>query len=197
MKITEDQMILEFLQAEIESPRFKQGIIEELVKLSYSVGIISNANLNDFEENKIRKDIFKLYRDFENEDGLFEGFPGNVEWFEEEITKEDLLSKVFYIDYSYWNEITDGTRLPKDAVEKIKNNIEIYGQSNENFLQASAEFQKGKKFPKLILVSDGNKTVVLEGHLRITVYAMNRNLLPAKLPIIIGYSPEMRKWSCF
>jgi hypothetical protein len=196
-KISENEMILEFLKAELDSSRFRKDIDEQLNKLNQDISIVTDANLEDSKENKIRKELFKLYRDYENPDGLFEGFPNDVEWFEEEISKEDLLNNIYYIDYSYWNEISNGTRLAKNAVENINNDIKIFNVPNDGFRSASEDFRKGKSFTKLILVSDGNKLVVLEGHLRITVYAMNPTLLTDSIPVIIGYSEKMKNWTCF
>ncbi len=196
-KITENIMILEFLKAELDSSRFKNKLTEGLNKLNANTEIITNADLKNEEENQTRKKLFNIYRDYDNNVGLFEGFPTNIEWHEVDITKEELLNQVFYIDYDYWTELTSGSRLPKDAVKSIKEGKTVFEVSNEGFLNASEDFKKGKKFNKLILVSDGKKLVVLEGHLRLTVYAMNPDLVPETIPVIIGYSSNMTEWSCF
>lgn len=196
-KVTENIMILEFLKAELDSSRFKNKIKKGLSELRVSTEIINNANLGDVNENNIRKKIFDIYRDYENKQGLFEGFPDDVDWYEADITKEELLNEVYYIDYDYWTELTHGSRLPKDAVKAIKEGKTVFGVSNEGFINTSNDLRKGKRFKKLILVSDGRKIVVLEGHLRLTVYAMNPDLVPEKMPVIIGYSNSMFEWGCF
>ena len=48
-----------------------------------------------------------------------------------------------------------------------------------------------------ILVSDGKQFVVLEGHLRLTVFALNKDILPERLSLIIGFSEKMKDWSNF
>lgn len=196
-RIDENQMILEFLKAEIDSSRFRKEIDQALNQVNADIEIITKPNLHDQTENQKRKEIFKIYRDYENQEGLFEGFPDDIKWYKAEITKAELLNEVYYIDYSYWNEITDGSRLPKDAVEKIRKDIRIYDVSNEGFINASKDFRNGKKFAKLILVSDRNKIVVLEGHLRITVYAMNTDILPDLMSVIIGFSSNLKSWTSF
>ncbi len=196
-KISENDMILEFLQAELDSSRFGNKINAELLKLNLNRDILTNADLEDTHQNKMRKDLFRAYRDYENEQGLFAGFPKDIEWYEAELSRKELLSDVHYINYDYWIELSKGSRLPKDAARSIEQGVEVFKQSNSGFLSASNAFKKGKKFHKLILVSDRKKAVVLEGHLRITVYALNPELIPETLSVIIGYSDNMSKWGLF
>lgn len=196
-KISEDTMIVEFLQSEMDSYRFREKIDVALEKHHYTETIITNPDTTNLEENKMRKMIFNHYRGYADKKKLFENFPDDVEWFEEKISKETLLNNVYYIDFDYWDKLSNGTRLPKNAVTNITNNVEIFNESNDIFKLTSEEFRKGQKFKKLILVSDGKKLVVLEGHLRITVYAMNPDLVPAELPVIIGYSKDIENWDCF
>lgn len=196
-KINQNVMILEFLNAELDSSRFKDKIHKALNELDANAELITNANLEDAKDNHKRKKIFNLYRNFESTEGLFEGFPSDIDWYEADITKDELLNQVYYINYDYWVELSNKSRLPKDAAKSIMEGKIIFEVSNDGFLSASKSFRSGKNFNKLILVSDGNKIVVLEGHLRITVYAMNPDLLPETIPIIVGYSNEMNKWSSF
>lgn len=63
------------------------------------------------------------------------------------------LDQVMYIDYSYWNEISNHTRLPMHARENIENDVRVFGASNQTFIEISADFKEGKDFPRLILIS--------------------------------------------
>ena len=99
-----------------------------------------------------------------------------------------MINDVKYINYDYWIELTNGSRLPKDSVEKIKNNDKVFNVSYEDFLEASETFKKTKTFDEIIIVSDLHEFVVLEGHLRLTVYALNKDILPDKISVIIGVS---------
>ena len=84
-KITENEIILAFLQAELDSSRFQTAIIEQLSKLGINKKVITHPNLTNENENNIRKSILKLYRDYGNNKELFEGFPENIEWFNQKI----------------------------------------------------------------------------------------------------------------
>ena len=197
-QISWDEMILEFLLSELDSIRFKEGIIKEFQKYLVDEDIVIKADLTNKNENEIRLRIFEEYRGFNDEDGLFTGFPKDIRWFYVELSKEELLS-VYYIDWSYWNLLSNKTRLPLKAAGNIKKGIEIYEVSNEGFYQASREYRRGKKYKKLILVgeNENRKIVVLEGHLRLTVYAMNEDILPNKIEVILGFSKDIAKWDCF
>ncbi|GMK39567.1 hypothetical protein PCCS19_26210 [Paenibacillus sp. CCS19] len=95
--------------AEINSPRFKDGIMAALGK--HDVHVITNPNIDRDNENLIRRDILGLTRGYGFNRDLFEQFPSDVQWYLAVIGKQEL-SKVEYINYSYWNELSDATRLP-------------------------------------------------------------------------------------
>lgn len=38
--------------------------------------------------------------------------------------------------------------------------------------------------------------MVLEGHLRLTAYALAPECLPEELPVILGTSPSLPSWGC-
>jgi hypothetical protein len=50
--------------------------------------------------------------------------------------------------------------------------------------------------PPLILVSadDGATRVVLEGHTRLTAYALAPETLPDESEVLLGLSPEIASW---
>jgi hypothetical protein len=57
----------------------------------------------------------------------------------------------------------------------------------------------GAKIPPLILVAthEGGQLVVMEGHSRLTAYALRPEALPTELETLVGYSPEMVRWDCY
>lgn len=106
------------------------------------------------------------------------------------------LGAVRYIDYSYWNELSGGSRLPVDAACNIRAGKVVCGQSNERYGRMVEALRGGAAFPELVLVATrvGAPLVVLEGHMRITAYSLAPECVPAELTAIIGFSPEMTKW---
>lgn len=193
--ISEDEMIAVFLQAEIDSSRWSDILLSHLTAKGQSKDILVNPDLQDEKQNKHRRDLLADFRGYGKNDHLFSHFPNHVDWGLYEMSKDEL-SEVMYIDYSYWNKLSKETRLPKVAVETIKEGTKIFDESNEDFLKASTVVKSGKSFPMLILVGKNQKSklVVLEGHLRITAYHLAYEAMPEKLEVIIGYSEDMDKW---
>ena len=74
-----------------------------------------------------------------------------------------------------------------------------FGVSSEWAIGLGDAVAAGARFPPLILVSSGsgNDLVVLEGHARLTAYAMRPEALPAELKVLLGSSPDMRAWALY
>jgi hypothetical protein len=48
------------------------------------------------------------------------------------------------MDYSYWIELSSGSRLPVDAVKRIHDDEEFWGASHRRFLTAAAVLAAGR-----------------------------------------------------
>lgn len=190
---TESEMILEFLRGELNSNRFNSDLNKVLKKLNIESNIITNGNILDSKENKLRLQIMKEYRGYPDKE-LFYLFPKEIDWKYVKLSSEDL-DNIFYIDYDYWNLLSSNTSKPSEAVKTIKNDIEIFDVSNQPFLDG-VEYLKNNSFPPVVLLTcNGEKFLIIEGHSRMTIYAF----LPSKLNntyAYIGYcsEEEMKKY---
>lgn len=194
--VSEDVVIAEFLMAEIDSPRFKDRIMTAIGM--HAAIVITNPNLDREDENQIRRDTLGQTRGYGFGRDLFERFPDDVRWYRAVIGKYEL-SQVMYINYSYWNELSNGTRLPSHASKTIKDNIEVFGVSNQGFLNIFNAIRNGTTFPRLLLVScnEHARVVVLEGHARLTAYFIDDDWVPDKLEVLIGYSEKFAEWGLY
>lgn len=169
---SEDEMILEYLKAEYRSERFSEQIEKAMEKLSLDESVILSADLNNATENTARKSLLGEFRGYGQNRELFENFPDEIQWSLCNFVSRDLGS-IRYIDYSYWNELSQGTHSPLTAARTIQNGVEIYGQSNAGFVKAAEFIKGGGKFPRpILLTSDFERFVIVEGHLRITAFAL-------------------------
>lgn len=195
-QVQEDEVIAEFLFAEVNSDRFKEGILNALG--DHDLNLLIKPNLNDQAENQIRRDILGETRGFGRNSDLFENFPTEVKWYEAFFEKQDL-NEVMYINYSYWNELSSNTRLPLQASKNIMNQIEVFGISNQGFLDINLALKNGKVFPRLIFVSmnENSRVVVLEGHARLTAYYLDNDYIPDELEVIIGFSDKFSVWDLY
>ena len=189
----ESEMILEFLKGELNSNRFNNDLNKVLNNLNIDCNIITNGNILNLEENKLRLKIMKEYRGFPDKE-LFERFPKVIDWKYVSLSEEDL-DNIYYIDYDYWNLLSNNTSRPSEAVKVIKNGIEVYDISNQQFLDG-VEYLKNNTFPPVILLTcNDEKYLIIEGHSRMTIYAF----MPSKLNgtyAYIGYcsEDEMKKY---
>lgn len=168
----EEEMILEYLRAEVFSKRFSDNIQETMKRLNLDEKIVISADLQSDEENGKRRELLGAVRGYGRNQSMFERFPAVTDWKLCSFSQKDL-EKIRYIDYSYWNELSGGTHRPVDAAETIRKGICIYGQNNEGFIQAASYISNGGTFPKMFfLTADFESYVIVEGHLRMTAYAM-------------------------
>lgn len=192
-KTNEAEMILEFLKGELNSSRFNEDLNRTIRELGLSTNIIITGTIENDTENIDRLKIMKKFRGYPNEK-LFENFPKINEWKYCGLNEKDI-DDIYYIDYDYWNELSNGTSKPVEAAKVINNGIEIYEVSNQPFLDG-VEYNKTNKFPPVILITCNNeKYLIIEGHSRMTIYGFN----PSKLNetyAYVGYTTneEMRKY---
>jgi hypothetical protein len=124
---------------------------------------------------------------------IFEHFPATVRWVRAWLTPAEL-AQVRYVEYSYWNEISGGSRLAADAARNIRAGVRPYGVSNQRFIRAARALLRGERFPPLILAGPADDDLVcLEGNLRLTAYALAG--FPAGAECPAGTAPALGRWA--
>jgi hypothetical protein len=192
--ISEEEMVAAFLKTEIASERFGKDILALLERDGVGRDIIDSPDIRNEEHNAYRAALLGDYRGYRQNRDLFTDYPENAPWYRAVLTKQEL-AKVRYIDYSYWNEISNGTRLPVEAAKTVRTGREIYGQSTEGFLKMAQALCDGAQFPELILVGTSpDDLIVMEGHVRLTAYFLAPECLPEELTVLVGFAPEFASW---
>jgi len=193
-KITEDEMVAIFLQAEIMSPRFGAHILHLLKKYQIDRKIVDNPNIKNVLENKLRAKLLGDFRGYKQNRELFENFPDDVRWYRVLLNRDDL-HKTKYMNYSYWIDLSGGSRLVSDAVKKFLNS-ELEKAASEWIRTLADAVKRNFSFNELILVGtdEGSDLIMLEGHARITAYLAYTENLPAELMVIAGYSEKIEEW---
>jgi hypothetical protein len=189
---TEQEVVAVFLQAELDSGRYGEVLRTLLDRDGRDVGVLTRPDLTDAAANRYRSGLLDEYRGFERRIGLFGGFPVHVDWHRAALSPQEVLD-ILYIDWDWWLEISDGTRRPRDAAEKIKRG-DVPGSTVEEHRMLFDVPQ-----PELIVVTtpDHATLVVLEGHYRLTAYAMFPELLPDELELYLGAAEDMGAWGNF
>jgi hypothetical protein len=136
----------------------------------------------------MRAQVLGEYRGYGQNRKIFEGLPTNLTWYEAELTREDV-ADLHYVDYSYWNELTDHTHLVKDAAANIHKGKIVFNVSNDQFLTVAEDIRQGKHdFEPMIVWGDGEQSAltILEGHLRATAFGLAGGKAPKIIRVIIG-----------
>ena len=186
-------MILEFLKGEYNSKRFNKKLYDIIKQLSFDESLITNGTITNEKENISRLEIMKKYRGYPDKD-MFNNFPKIDKWTYVELEEKDI-NNIYYINYDYWNELSNNTSSPLEAVKTIKAGKEIYDVSNKPFLDG-VKCLKNNKFPPVILITcNDKKYLIIEGHSRMTIYGFNPSKLDGTYAYIGYCTPsEMKKY---
>jgi len=188
-------MVLAFVQAEIDSPRFGQHYTAILSNSGLErSSILDQPNLQSDRDNRVRRELLTAVRGYGNRTFLFRGFPGDVTWRRVATDAEDV-SKLRYANFETWVELSGGSRLVIDGANRV-DVIQAGENANLNITAVADDLRAGKSYPALIAVeSEGGFLILLEGHTRATAYVMAQPV--QSMEVLIGSSPQMRLWAFY
>jgi hypothetical protein len=195
---SEAEMIALFLRTELPSDRWQDDLRALLSRAGLPERVITAPDLGDDAGNTARLRLLTEQRGYGTRTELFDGFPDGVRWQWMTITPAEL-TRVRYIEYDYWDELSGGTRLAVDAAARIRAGVTPFGVPNGRVRAMAQAVADGARFPPLILVTTGlgADLVVLEGHVRLTAFMLARDHLPPELEVLVGSSPAMARWDCW
>jgi hypothetical protein len=193
---SEDEMVAVFLRGELDSDRFGAAIRRALERAGVSDRVLRAPELSDATENALRRRLLTDTRAYDIRDGVFGGFPDDVRW-ERVMLDRDELAGVRYIDWSYWVELSGGSRSPVDAARRIREGVTVFGVPSDGFVSAAEAVDDA--WPELILATAGPRQalVVVEGHVRLTAYVLAGEAAPPEVEALLGTSPRMRHWALY
>ncbi len=159
-KISEDEMIREFIFAEINSDR-RGDVIFLLSQTGYDEKIISHPDYSNPKENNARK-LALSYRGYPDS-YLFSGMPKFGKMFTALLNIANS-KRIKTINCDPWLADSDGTRDFSVIARKIRN-TEI---NNPKILKIAADYDSDKKLPLIICAKDlsTGEFIVIEGNHR-------------------------------
>jgi hypothetical protein len=195
---TENDMVLAFLRAEVDSARFGalyQSCFDQLGKFGFDrQALVDSPNLQSAEQNAIRKAILKAVRGYTAGQLLFTGFPVDVTWRRISMEHADL-SKLKYANCPPWIELSKDTRFVVEGARNVGADTPAEDAA-VNIRAVADDLKRGRRYPELIGVDGQNGDIILmEGHTRATAYALTQ--LPERIECIVGSSPTMRTWTFY
>jgi hypothetical protein len=187
-------MVALFLRGELLSARFGETVRNALAQAGAEEALVLNADLEDERENLLRREVLDTARGFGRWEWLFGAFPDDVHWDRVVLDPAEVLA-IEYISFDYWVELSGGSRLPQEAARRIRAGVTVFGVPNDGYL-AAAEALAGSLPPPLIVVGGiGSRRVLLEGHVRLTTFALRPDALPPELEVLLGLSPRIAEWT--
>jgi hypothetical protein len=197
---SEDEVILAFLAGELASARFGDDVRAALDTVG-GIDLLTAPDLGSHTENQARRTALGVARGWGADERLFAGFPSDVAWVHGVLDVEEL-ERVRYIDYSYWVELSGGSRRPVDVRDTVAR-----GELPEWLIDMGTSWcgelaqilATGTTLGDLIIVGtpDHDELVVLEGHARLTglfVGGLQRRLT---VTAYVGVSPKIHEWTLF
>ncbi len=192
---TQDEMILAFLRAEIDSSRYREFITQNLARTGFEERLIDSPNLADERENNARERLL-CYRGWPNT-YLFQGFPRDVTWRRVLLEARDF-EAIRYIDDTHigghWVNLSDGTRLVTVGARNLRQRPA--SQDTQQISAIAEQIRTGRRFPELIAVQANDASLILlEGHSRATAYVMEEFF--DGVEALVVSSPSMPDWSFY
>jgi len=197
---SEDEMIAEYLRQEYASgDRYGPDIARCLALVDATSELITCPDLTSEHDNRARKRVFALYRGYgELGPSFFTGFPvGRVDWSWVAFSPHEVLATLFT---QYWAGIWESDRTPRDLARRIRERRVPAWVDGDGVLprldSLMASIAAGHQPPPLIVVSaDGGSTrVVMEGHTRLTAFALAEDALPPEVIVLLGRSAAIARW---
>jgi hypothetical protein len=173
-----DEVVEQWLLAELDSSRFGSRLEALLDGGSLADPAVRLRVLGSFRHQAVPEIPGASYVD---------GLPvSELDWWWASMGREEL-AEVLYIDWDYWLEVTNGTRLARDFIRRLDQ------EPNGDLDAIAARIRAGADLRPMILVDagPGTRIVVAEGHYRLTAYLMAG---VEQVEVILGRSPLVADW---
>ena len=185
-------MVLAFLRAELDSPRFGK-LYRKTLKLWHlsREGLVDHADLKNASDNIQRRRLLAKVRDYGVGKYLFRGFPSDVLWYRMSLRHQDI-AKLRYANLPAWVRLSGGTRRIADGANNV-GLVHVNDNINRHIEEIATEIEKGRVFPDLICADALNgQYVLIEGHARATAYELSGK--PDVFGVVVGVSKSIREW---
>jgi hypothetical protein len=196
---TEAEVVLAFLRGEVDSERFGEDVRTALVDAG-GLQLVRSPDLTSDRENRARERALAMARGWRDAE-LFEGFPQQVDWYHG-VLPPDVLTRVRFIDYSYWNELSGGSRRPADVLATLRSGrlpVWLSELGTDWCAQFAARLATAEAVEDLIVMAtpDLRRLVLLEGHARLTAIFVGGLQRRLTVRAYLGLSEAIEQWGCF
>ena len=196
---TEDQVILAWLQAEIESPDFQAYLVgnpPDPANLSAALKAARQPDLRDQTQNTLRRQIIVSVYGFGQGTGSFQGLESDLSWRRVRLTPAEVGEMLYARQEGPWHLLSPVTRKVAEGATNIGH---VYTGDATNMVVlslASGLCHSDKKVPEIIaLKAPDGKLVILEGHARATAIVLEAHRFPNGVQVYVGDGPGVAGWA--
>ena len=197
-KVSEDHVILAWLQAEIESPDFQAFIVgnpPNPANLSVALKAARTPDLRNPEQNMYRREVISSIYGFGQGKGSFEGLGNDIVWHRFKLTTDEVGEMLYARHESAWRLLSPVTR---KVVEGATNVGHVFTGDSTNMVVlslASGLCHSDKKVPEIIALRRPDGVfVILEGHARATAIVLEAHRFPNGVQVYVGDGPSVANW---
>jgi hypothetical protein len=198
---SDDQVILAWLQAEIESPPFQEYLIGDPPKpthLARALALARSPDLQNPEQNAERRRIIASAHGFGLGTLIFAGLSDDITWRRFRVSVSEVAGMLYSNRSAAWTTLAPATR---KVAEGASNATRIFAgdDTNMHILALASTICHGDPEPVLaelicLRLPDGNISVV-EGHARATAIVVEAHRLAGGVEAYIGDSPSINNWA--
>ena len=199
--VSDDQVILAWLQAEIESPPFQAYLVGDPPKPSHlarALALARNQDLDNAEQNAERRRIIASAHGFGRGALIFAGLEDDIAWRRVRATIGEVAAMLYSNRNATWTTLAPATRT---VAEGASNATRVYTGDDMNLhilslarLICHAD-PEPELSPLLCLRMPDGRISLLEGHTRATAIVLEGHKLPQGVEAFIGDSPSIRSWA--
>jgi hypothetical protein len=196
---TEDQVILAWLQAEIESLDFQQYLVGDPPNpayLSMALKAARSPDLKDAEQNELRRRIITKTHGFGMGAGSFQGLANDIQWRRFKLTTDEVAEMLYANHSGSWTILAPVTRKVAEGATNV-GHVFTGDQTNMVVLSlASGICHSEKKLPEIIALRrpDG-RLVIMEGHARATAIVLEAHRFEHGVGAYLGDGPSVASWA--
>ena len=196
---TEDQVILAWLQAEIESPDFQAYIVgnpPNPANLSAVLKAARSPDPRDQTQNDLRRQVITSLYGFGQGKGSFEGLGDDINWRRLKLAPAEVAEMLYARHEGAWQLLSPVTRKVAEGATNIGH---VYTGDATNMVVlslASGLCHSDKKVPEIIALKrpDG-RLVILEGHARATAIVLEAHRFPHGVQAYVGEGASVAGWA--
>lgn len=197
---TEDQVILAWLQAVIESADFQAYVVGNPPNPANLSAVLKGArqpDLHDAEQNAMRRQLITSVYGFGQGRGSFQGLGSDLKWRRVRLTNADVGDLLYARHEGAWQLLSPVTRKVAEGATNVGHVFTGDGTNMVVLSLASGICHSDKRVPEIIALKrpDDGRLVILEGHARATAIALEAHRFPHGVEAYVGEGPSVSGWA--